>query len=172
MRKRSWTTDQLIRSVKSSFSYRQVLNKLNLQPTGGNYDQVKKYINEEKLDTKHFKGQGWNLGLIGRGKPLIPLTEILVKDSNFQSFKLKKRIFKEGLKQKYCEICHWAETTEDGYLPLELDHINGNRRDNRLKNLRILCPNCHSLLSKYHRGRKNKKSPGGGIGIRAALKML
>lgn len=158
MRKRSWTENQLIEAVRNSFSYRQVLKCLKLQPTGGNYDQIKKYIKEYNLNTKHFKGQGWNLGLRGIGKPLIPLSKILVKNSNFQSYKLKKRLFKENIKQQKCEICSWAERTNDGYLPLELDHINGNRRDNRLENLRILCPNCHSLLSRYHRGRKNKKA--------------
>lgn len=171
MRKRSWTESQLRNAVKTSFSYRQVLKKIKLKPTGGNYDQIKKYIKDSLLNTDHFKGQGWNLGLQGIGKPLIPLSKILVENSDFQSFKLKKRLFKEGLKSKKCEICGWAKITEDGYLPLELDHINGNRRDNRLTNLRVLCPNCHSL-SKYHRGRKNKKSPSGGIGIRVALKML
>lgn len=125
------------------------------------------------MDISHFKGQGWNLGLIGRGRPLISLEKLLVRNSNFQSFKLKRRLFEEGLKREECKICGWHERTTEGYLPLELDHINGDRRDNRLTNLRILCPNCHSLNSIYHRGRKNRKrSPGGGIGIRAALKML
>jgi len=45
--------------------------------------------------------------------------------------------------------------TPDGYLPLELDHINGDHHDNRLENLRILCPNCHSLKP-THRGRRRK----------------
>lgn len=158
MRRRSWKIEELKKAVDECFSYRQILKRLGLKPTGGNYDQIKKYINEEDLSIKHFKGQGWNLGLRGIGKPLIPLNKILIKNSDFQSFKLKKRLFKEGLKQQKCEICGWAEKTTDGYLPLELDHINGDRRDNRLENLRILCPNCHSISSKFHRGRKNKKA--------------
>jgi len=118
MRKRSWSSDQLIEAVRSSFSYRQVLNKINLKPAGGNYDQIKKYIKEEGLDISHFKGQGWNLGLIGRGRPLISLEKLLVRNSNFQSFKLKRRLFKEGLKREECEICGWHERTTEGYLPL------------------------------------------------------
>lgn len=155
IRKRSWTVDQLREAVKSSFSYRQVITKLNLRPAGGNYDQMKKYVIEYKIDTKHFKGRGWNSGLIGIGKPIIPIEEILVKNSYFQSFKLKNRLFTAGLKPKHCEECKWAEKTSDGYLPLELDHINGDRHDNRLVNLRVLCPNCHSLKP-THRGRKRK----------------
>ncbi len=126
--------------------------KLGLREAGGNYEQIKKYIKEYGLNIKHFKGRGWNLGLRGIGKPLIPLEKILVKNSYFQSFKLKKRLFVVGLKPQYCEQCGWAKETKDGYLPLELDHINGNRHDNRLKNLQILCPNCHSLRP-THRGR-------------------
>lgn len=155
MRKRSWTANQLEEAVKDSLSYRQVLFKLCLREAGGNYEQVKRYIKEYGLNIKHFKGRGWNLGLRGIGKPLIPLEKILVKNSYFQSFKLKKRLFAVGLKPRYCEQCGWAKETKDGYLPLELDHINGNRHDNRLKNLQILCPNCHSLQP-THRGRMRR----------------
>ncbi len=157
-----------MRFVDESFSYRQVLLKLGLREAGGNYTQIKKYIREANLDISHFKGRGWNLGLRGIGKPIIPIEKILVKESNFQSYKLKNRLFAVNLKPKHCEICGWEEKTADGYLPLELHHSNGNRHDNRLRNLKILCPNCHSLQS-GHRGRK-KISRGGGIGRRDGLK--
>ena len=152
MKKRSWTPDQLKIAAEKSFSYRQVLHKLGLREAGGNYEQIKKYLREYNLSTIHFKGRGWNAGLRGIGKPRKPLGTILVKNSGFQSFKLKKRLFTANLKPKYCEDCGWSKTTKDGYLPLELDHINGDRHDNRLINLRVLCPNCHSLRP-THRGR-------------------
>ncbi len=155
MNKRSWTESQLKMAVEQLFSYRQVLAKLGLRESGGNYEQIKKYIREYNFNIDHFKGRGWNLGLRGIGKPRIPIEKILVKNSDFQIFKLKKRLFTIGLKPKYCEQCGWAERTNEGYLPLELDHINGDRHDNRLKNLRILCPNCHSL-TKNHRGRSGR----------------
>jgi len=157
MKKRSWSEKQLKEAVKSSLSFRQVLKKLNLRTAGGNYEQVKKYIRELNLSTKHFKGKAWNKGLKGIGKPLIPLEKILTKNSYFQSFKLKKRLFAAGLKEQRCKNCGWAKKTPDGYLPLELDHINGDRHDNRLENLRILCPNCHSLQP-THRGRNQKRT--------------
>ena len=155
MRKRSWSKEKLIEAVKTSLSFRQVLSKIGLREAGGNYEQLKRYIKEYNLKTKHFKGRGWNRGLKGIGIPKIPLDQILVNDSNFQSFKLKKRLFAAGLKMPKCEQCGWAEKTADGYLPLELDHINSNRHDNQIENLRILCPNCHSL-TKNHRGRSGK----------------
>ena len=161
-KKRKWSVIDLKKAVKNSTSYRGVLRKLELRPAGGNYDQLKKYIKEYDLKITHFKGHAWNKGLKGIGKPIFPLKKILVKGSTYQSYKLKKRLFNDGLKTKKCEECGWSKTTKDGYLPLELDHINGERTDNRLINLRILCPNCHSLKP-THRGR-NKKRRGAGIG--------
>lgn len=144
------------KAAKKSFSVRQVLVALHLKEAGGNYSQIKKYLKFYKINTRHFKGKGWNKGLVGIGKPRISLDKILVKDSNFQSYKLKKRLFKEKLKSPKCEECGWAKVSPDGRLPLELDHINGNSKDNRIENLRVLCPNCHSLKS-THRGRNMKK---------------
>lgn len=155
-RKRSWTEQQLQNAVKSSYSYRQVIKKLGLVPAGGNYSQLQKYIVEFGFSTSHFRGKTWNRGLRGIGKTLIPIEKILVKGSAFQSYKLKRRLFKAGLKPQHCEQCGWAERTSDGYLPLEIDHINGDPTDHRLENLRILCPNCHSLTPSY-RYRRGKQ---------------
>lgn len=130
--------------------------KLNLRQAGGNYEQIRKYIKEYSLDIGHFTGRAWNRGMRGIGIDRIPLEKILVRDSTYQSFKLKKRLFKANLKTRQCEECGWAKISNDGYLPLELDHVNGNRHDNRLENLRILCPNCHSLKP-THRGKNKKK---------------
>ena len=88
-------------------------------------------------------------------KPVITFKDILVENSIYQSFKLKKRLFLAKLKEPKCEECDWAKISVDGRIPLELDHINGDRHDNRLENLRVLCPNCHSLKL-THRGRNRK----------------
>lgn len=154
--KRSWSKDQLKRAVKVSKSYRQVIGLLRLKMAGGNFDQVKKYIKEYSLDTKHFTGKVWNKGLKFEMKPRISLEKILAKNSNYQSFKLKKRLFLAKLKEPRCEKCGWAKMSIDGRVPLELDHVNGDRHDNRIENLRILCPNCHSLQL-THRGRNIRK---------------
>jgi len=109
-----------------------------------------------KIDISHIIGQAWNRGLKGIGKPRLSLNEILVKNSYFQSHKLKKRLFMAGLKKIHCEECGWSKKSPDGRIPLELDHINGDSHNNCLDNLRILCPNCHSLKP-THRGRIRNK---------------
>lgn len=169
MRTRKWTHGDLAEAVATSCSIRQAIAKLGLVPAGGNYQQVSRTIKTLKLDTSHFSGRAWSKGKKIPRAPLIATADILVEGSDFQSNKLKKRLFKEGIKKQECEICGWAARSEDGRVPLELDHINGDRRDNRLMNLRILCPNCHSLQP-THRG-KNMGRRDGGTGIRATLKM-
>ena len=143
--------------MKSSLSYRSVLGKLNLRMAGGNYVQIKKYIKEFGFSIDHFTGKAWNKGMKGIGVDHLSLEQILVRGSSFQSFKLKKRLFKAGLKSKQCEQCGWKKISPDGRLPLELDHMNGDRHDNRLENLRVLCPNCHSLQP-THRGKNRSKT--------------
>lgn len=152
MKSKGWSKESLIQAAKISTSIRQLLHKLNLREAGGNYAQIKKYLKLYQIDTSHFRGQGWNKGLTGFSKPLLSLEQILVTESSFQSHKLKRRLFAAGLKSPSCEECGWSKRSEDGRIPLELDHINGHSRDNRLENLRILCPNCHSLKP-THRGR-------------------
>lgn len=156
MRKRKWTNEQLQKAVKNSTSIRQVIGKLGLIEAGGNYEQVKKYIAELKIDSTHFTGIGWSKGKKVPREPLFSLESIMVLGSRFQSFKLKNRLFAAKIKKPACEECGWARKSVDGRIPVELDHINGDRHDNRLENLRVLCPNCHSLKS-THRGRNKKR---------------
>ena len=156
-RPRSWTIEQLRLAAQTSTSIRQVLQKLGLVEAGGNYAQIKKYLQEHSINTEHFTGKVWNKGMRGLYKaPVVPLEKVLMKGVYFQTFQLKKRLFNTKLKQRACELCGWAKTSPDGRIPLELDHINGDRTDNRLENLRILCPNCHSLQL-THRGLNRKK---------------
>lgn len=78
----------------------------------------------------------------------IPLEEILVENSTYQSNKLRKRLLKAGIKLPCCEMCNRTEWMGSP-IPLELDHINGNKHDNRLFNLRVICPNCHATTETY-----------------------
>ena len=142
--------------VKSSLSIAEVIRKCGRIPAGGNYQVIKKRIQKLNLSTEHFTGQGWNTG--DRYKiavPAKPLQEILVKGCYYQSYKLAKRLIKEGLKERKCECCGNTTWLDKG-IPLELHHINGDNTDNRLENLQLLCPNCHAMTDNY-RG-KNKKS--------------
>lgn len=155
---RSWSDDELVSAVANSRSYRSVIIALGLIPAGGNYTQIKQTIERMGIDVSHFTGKGWNEGWSSdyrRESRIRDLEAVLVDGSRVQSHGLKKRLFHAGLKEPRCEMCGWHEMSEDGRIPVELDHINGNRYDNRLENLRILCPNCHSLQP-THRGRNKK----------------
>lgn len=160
-RKKRWSELDLRKACKNSKSIREIIEKLGLVPAGGNYEQVKTALVIYNIDTSHVTGSGWRKGKKFPFIPRLELENILVQHSTFQSYKLKKRLFLIGLKHERCERCGWAEKSEDGRIPVELDHINGDRHDNRIENLRILCPNCHSLQL-THRG-KNQKRRGGEI---------
>jgi hypothetical protein len=148
---RKYTDEEFIKAVKESGSLRQVLSKLNLREAGGNYQCAKERIKNLNLSTKHFHGQAWN-----KGKKLPkrqPIETYLVEDRLVQSNSLKKRLINEGIKQHKCECCGITEWNGQS-APIELDHIDGNRYNNTIQNLRLLCPNCHAQTPTY-RG-KNK----------------
>lgn len=86
----------------------------------------------------------------------IPLDEILVYPSTYQSNKLRIRLIKEKVFEPYCFVCE-RDTWLGNPIPLELDHINGDNSDNRLQNLRFLCPNCHAQTQNY-RGKNHGKA--------------
>jgi 5-methylcytosine-specific restriction endonuclease McrA len=100
---------------------------------------------------------GWNKGKTYHSSARPELESLLIANGTAQSYKLKRRLYEVGLKLPKCELCGWAEVSPDGRIPVELAHINGDHSDNRIENLRILCPNCHSLQS-THRGRNKKVS--------------
>lgn len=154
---RRWTDEQLRDAVAQSFSFAQTLRRLGLIAAGGNYDQVQRRVAELQLDTSHFRGRAWNVGLAYDPRAIVPLEQVLVAGRWTSSHPLKQRLFKAGLKHPSCELCGWAERAAGGRIPVELDHINGDRSDNRLENLRILCPNCHSLQP-THRGLNQKRA--------------
>jgi Zn finger protein HypA/HybF involved in hydrogenase expression len=155
-KKKKWTQDDLRHAVDNSKSIRQVISRLGLVEAGGNYTQVKLWIQKLNINTDHFTGRGWNTQGLFLKRNKVLLKDILKENTPFQSHKLKLKLFEAGLKEKKCEICSWNKISQDGRVPLELDHINGDHTDNRIENLRILCPNCHSLQP-THRGRNKKK---------------
>lgn len=85
-----------------------------------------------------------------------PLKEILEgKHPRMKTQRVKERLLQEGILKEQCTECGVGNEYNGKPLVLELDHINGKRNDHRLKNLRILCPNCHSQTPTF-RGRKLK----------------
>ena len=143
---------EFIEAVKTSNSIREALIKLNLKAAVGNYQCFHKRIKELNLSIDHFiDPKEWNKGK--KFSPKKSLEEYL-NGAPIQSHKLKLRLISEGIKVLQCECCGITEWREKP-TPLELDHINGINYDNRLENLRLLCPNCHAQTDTY-RG-KNKK---------------
>ena len=146
MKLRKYDLSQLREAVKSSTSLRQVLEALGVAPYGGNYEVLRRAIHHFSLDSSHFTGQSWNKGKsLG---PKQPLQRFLNNERRITSFKLKNRLLAEGILKHQCSSCGRTEWLNQP-IPLELDHINGNRADNRLLNLRLLCPNCHALTPTY-----------------------
>lgn len=84
-----------------------------------------------------------------------PIEELLVEGSDASRQNVKRRLYQEGLKERRCELCGQDENWRGQPMALILDHINGVRDDNRLENLRIVCPNCAATFS-THCGRKNR----------------
>lgn len=84
------------------------------------------------------------------------LSEILINGTPCNTTKLKKRLFNEGVKEYKCEKCGITEWMGEEIV-LEIHHINGNHNDNRLENLQILCPNCHSQTPNFNGKSKGQK---------------
>lgn len=161
--KEKYKKENLSKIVAESFSLSEVLRKIGLESKGSNHKTLSKYIDVYGLDTSHFRGQTWNKGMANTDYTAsVKLDEVLTQNTNFASSILKKRLIKEGLKQNVCEICGCDGTWMDKPITLELHHINGDHYDNRIENLQILCPNCHSQTENYRKRyeiRGNKPKP-------------
>lgn len=161
MAKRKWTDEQLIEAVRTSKSYSQVIQKLGLKLCGGTHANIKLNIKKLGLDTEHITGQGWCTGELHekliKNFVKIPTEKILVKDSEYTStHRLKHRLFKEGLLEQRCINCGLGTEWNGKFISLQLDHKDGDRCNNQIDNLRILCPNCHSQTDSFC-GKKKKK---------------
>ena len=155
--KHSYTIEEFKSAVQVSYSIAQALTKLGVSPRGGNYRVFKKFEKLYEIDTSHFTGQGHLRGKTHNFNT-IPLGEILIKDYEYSSNKLRKRLISEGIKEHKCECCGLNEWLGEP-IPLELDHIDGDHYNNILENLKILCPNCHAKTPTYRgKNKKNKKS--------------
>lgn len=89
--------------------------------------------------------RGINRDPSGFEKITIPIDDILsgVFQGHYSSSRLRKRLIKEGYKENKCEECGTCEWMGKS-ITCQLHHIDGNRGNNKINNLLILCPNCHS----------------------------
>lgn len=140
----SCSKGELTEVVRKSKTTTEVLAHFGLCNIGGNYRTLRKRLDYEGIDYSHLpKGSGHNGIWLNREKR--PLTEYLVKNTVFKKTRLlRNRLVAEGLMKEECVLCGQGSQWNGKALRLQLDHINGDRCDNRLENLRLLCPNCHS----------------------------
>lgn len=136
---RNYTDEDIKQAVTNNKSIAGVLKELGLKIAGGNYANMKRNLQRLNLDTSHWTGQAWNRG--ERTKDWSDYT---------RASKLKPHLIKEqGHKCDCCGGTRWLNHK----IPLEIHHVDTDRTNNKLENLRLLCSNCHALTEGY-RNRK------------------
>ena len=138
--------DAFRKACNDAKSMAEAAVKLNLH-----FNSFKKRAIELNCYMPNQSGKG-----LKKASPRIPLKEIieLGKYPHYQSYKLKNRLIKEGIKKNVCENCGCSSWL-DKQINLELHHEDGNRQNQKLSNLKLLCPNCHSQTDTFRA--KNKK---------------
>ena len=146
--------EQFVELLKKSSTISEVLFKLGYTVKGNSwgYSQVKRRMDDLNLDYSIFKGKS---AVIKTGRlNNVKKEDILKENCKHQRTVLRRYVIKNNLIPYKCAICGCTEW-QGKTLSLELDHINGVNNDNRLENLRFLCPNCHSQTSTY--GSRNQQ---------------
>lgn len=154
-----YTKEMLEPIINNSKSVRETILTLGLKDAGGNYKTIKKLITKYEIDVSHFYGPLWNKGQTfltdKRIKSKYSIDGMFSSNSLVSNDRLKKIILSEGLLENKCCSCGNEGEWMGKPLTIELDHINGVNNDNRIENLRFLCPNCHSQTPTF---RKKKSS--------------
>lgn len=146
--------EKFVQLIKNSSNIAEVLFKLGYTIKGNSwgYSQVKQRMTDLNLDFGQFKGKNPMYKKVQIKS--IQKEKLLRENCKHQRSVLRRYIISNNLIPYKCAICgltKWNNKT----LSLELDHINGINNDNRLENLRFLCPNCHSQTCTY--GSRNSK---------------
>lgn len=144
MSKYNWSVDRIEDAIKDSVSFSETLRKLGIPNVGNNGATLKSIAIKNNIDFSHFTG---------RARTYKPARAYNIEDYlnnrvRVSTYKLKKVLFETGFKENKCEICGVSEWNNQP-IHCQLHHINGNHLDNRLENLQILCPNCHSQTDNY-----------------------
>lgn len=160
-----YTKEWLEELCADSYSLAEVLRKAGRKQAGGNQETLKKKIAEFEIDISHFTGQLWNKGKTKEtderlarnslNKEKYQLEEVFCLNSSVTQRVLRGYVERHNMLEYKCQFCgcdgYWLNTE----IALEIDHINGDNKDNRIENLRYLCPNCHATTDTY-RGRNIK----------------
>ncbi len=151
---REVSKNEMEKILAESISLREVIIKFGLSSNGsGGYRNIKKKITDLGLDIPKYNYYGDYAKIKLRWND----ERVYCEHSKYPRQKLKNRIIKENLIEYICEICKNTGEHMGEKLSLQLDHTNGVNDDNRLWNLRFLCPNCHSQTKTYA-GKANKRS--------------
>lgn len=155
MSARRFTDEDAIAAIRNTNnrSIKAVLRQLGVSAvSGSNYDVIYRIVQQNNLDTSHWLGK--RIGILATNVSRKTNEQFFVANSGSHSHSVRLRLFSTALKKRLCESCGGVEWLGKP-IPLEVDHINGDRRDNQLENLRILCPNCHAQTPTYKT--KNRK---------------
>jgi hypothetical protein len=141
-----WTREALTAAVTACTNMNDVLRHLGLEVVGGQHTHISRRIRAFGIDTSHFT-------YIPRTRRRLKPEDLLtVQDPatarRIQSDRLRRAMAGRGMAER-CASCGMGPVWRGHPLPLEVDHVNGDWRDNRLENLRFLCPNCHSTTDTY-----------------------
>ena len=146
------TKEKMYTLLINSKSMREVILSFGLSPNGsGGYRNIKNKILEFGLEIPKYNyyGEGYK-------QKKHPDEIVFCENSKYPRHKLKQRIIKEKFIEYRCVFCGNDGNWYGNKLSLHLDHKNGVNDDNRIENLRFLCPNCHSQTESY--GGKNNKN--------------
>lgn len=148
-----YTKEILEEAVKNSKSYADVMRKMGVKCTGGNHGHIKSRIASYGIDASHFRGRRTNFGDAHTGGPRRKSAkEILVLGERgsipCKAFQLRRALIEAGRKYA-CTECGLEGLWNGKALTLQVDHLNGEKNDNRESNLRFLCPNCHSQTGNW-----------------------
>lgn len=151
--------EELIEVASKAEVYKEILEPFGINPIGRNIKVLSERLTSLGFNCTFFvknaqRRIGEQLALNGVRKK-IPLELILVDGSNYNNGNLKPRLLKAGLLENKCYECGLGPLWNNKPLVLQLDHINGINNDNRLINLRLLCPNCHTQTDTF--GTRNLK---------------
>lgn len=125
-----------------------VVRALGFTPRASLYRALGEALSASGLSTTHFEAPSARMRASRGGRRRRPLDELLVAGSYVSTAALRRRLIDEGVLEPRCARCGLDEWL-GGPIPLQLDHIDGDRTNNRLDNLRLLCPNCHALTDTY-----------------------